>query len=162
MSWVADPTTAIKCELIAEVAQTFGGVRLRVTGASMLPSIWPGDRLIVQRKPPNQIQPGQVILYRRNSGVVAHRVIARRGDQFVTHGDCMEHPDAPVHASEIVGEVVSVEREERRVAPEWTLWKQACAWALRRSDFAVRALLHWHCQSRRTVPLRTAPDFATL
>jgi len=128
----------------------------------MLPSIWPGDRLIVQRKPSKQIQPGQIILYKRNGGVVAHRVIARRGNEFVTRGDCMDHDDAPVHASEIVGEVVAIERGERRVAPEWTLWRQACAWALRRSDFAARALLSLHNRKRLKGPLRPAKDFATL
>ena len=43
--------TALQCELVADVARAFGEVRLRVTGASMLPAIWPGDILVtVQRQ----------------------------------------------------------------------------------------------------------------
>jgi hypothetical protein len=33
------------CELAAEVIRSFGRVRLRATGTSMLPAIWPGDVL---------------------------------------------------------------------------------------------------------------------
>ena len=57
---------AAGCELVAEVARTHGEVQLQVLGGSMLPSIWPGDRLIAQRRNPNQIQRGKIILYQRD------------------------------------------------------------------------------------------------
>ena len=41
-----------KHDLAAEVLRQFGEVRLKVTGASMLPSVWPGDVLTVRRRSP--------------------------------------------------------------------------------------------------------------
>ena len=41
---------ALGCELVAEVVRSFGEVRLKVTGGSMLPAIWPGDVITVRRR----------------------------------------------------------------------------------------------------------------
>ncbi|MFZ0038364.1 MAG: signal peptidase I [Candidatus Acidiferrales bacterium] len=131
------------CELVAEVAQTQGEVQLQVLGGSMLPSIWPGDRLIVQRRNPNQIQPGKIVLYKREGGLVAHRVVARDGESLLTRGDSVSKADAPVQAEEIVGEIVAIIRRGQRVALELTLGRRMVAWVLRRSNFSTRALLHF-------------------
>ena len=45
MDMVADTRNAVKCELAFEVAQSFGAIQLEVTGGSMLPAVWPGDRI---------------------------------------------------------------------------------------------------------------------
>ena len=39
-------------DLDAQVIRQFGELRLKVTGASMLPSVWPGDVLTVRRRSP--------------------------------------------------------------------------------------------------------------
>jgi signal peptidase I len=134
---------AAGCELVAEVARSHGEVQLQVLGGSMLPSIWPGDRLIVQRRNPNQIQPGKIILYKREGGLVAHRVVARHGESLLTRGDSLLNADAPVPAEEIVGEIVAIIRRGRRVALELTLGRRMVAWVLRRSNFSTRVLLHF-------------------
>jgi signal peptidase I len=139
----ADLGIAAGCELVAEVAQTQGEVQLQVLGGSMLPSIWPGDRLIVQRRNPNQIQPGKIVLYKREGGLVAHRVVARDGESLLTRGDSVSKADAPVQAEEIVGEIVAIIRRGQRVALELTLGRRMVAWVLRRSNFSTRALLHF-------------------
>jgi len=140
---VAYTLNAVKCELALDVAQTFGEVRLQVTGGSMLPAVWPGDRLIVQRRNPNKIQPGQIILYSRNGGLVAHRVVSRDGDRLLTRGDSLPQADPPVPTNEVAGEIVSIVRRGRRVGPELTLGRRMVSWLLRRSDFSVRVLLHF-------------------
>lgn len=128
----------------------------------MLPTIRPGDCLIVKSRDPQEIQPGQIILYTRERGLVAHRVVSRSGDDWMTRGDCMRSADAPVHSKDIVGGVVGIVREGRQITPEWTRFGRAAAWFLRRSDVSVRVILHWHRRSRRKGPLRPAADFATL
>src|ERR1043166_8467099 len=55
----------LKSKLAVEVARRFGEVRLRVTGASMLPSVWPGDILTVRRVSFSELRPGQIILCSR-------------------------------------------------------------------------------------------------
>jgi signal peptidase I len=140
---IADTRNAVKCELALDVAQTFGEVRLEVTGGSMLPAVWPGDRLIVQRRNPNKIQPGQIILYSRDGGLVAHRVLSRDGDRLVTRGDSLPQADLPVPPNKIAGEIVSIVRRGRCIAPELTLGRRIVSWLLRRSDFSVRVLLHF-------------------
>jgi signal peptidase len=140
---VAYTLNAVKCELAFEVAQSFGAIQLEVTGGSMLPAVWPGDRLIVQRLDPDKIQPGQIILYSRHGGLVAHRVVSRDGDRLVTRGDSLPQTDPPVPTNEIAGEIVSIVRRGRRVCPELTLGRRMVSWLLRRSDFSVRVLLHF-------------------
>jgi hypothetical protein len=42
-------TVTLMCELVAEVLRSFGTIRFAATGWSMLPSLWPGDTLMVER-----------------------------------------------------------------------------------------------------------------
>ncbi len=66
------------CELAAEVIRSSGKLRLRATGASMLPSIWPGDVLTVSSEAVAETQPGDIILFEREGRLIAHRVVEVR------------------------------------------------------------------------------------
>ena len=139
--------TAVKCELAAEVARTHGEVRVEVTGSSMLPAVRPGDRLVVRRREFSEVQAGQIVLYSRDSALVAHRVVKRvgrpDGDQLVTRGDSLLQDDSPVQESEVLGVVVSIERGGgRQVRPELTMRRRAAAWVLARWGFATRVMVH--------------------
>ena len=57
---------AAKRDLAAEVIRQFGEVRLRVNGASMLPSVWSGDVLTVRRRSAAELLPGRIVLCYRN------------------------------------------------------------------------------------------------
>jgi hypothetical protein len=52
---------------------------IEATGASMDPLIPAGSRLLVEFGRAPQ-RPGEVIVFRRDSAVIAHRFVARRGD----------------------------------------------------------------------------------
>ena len=132
---------ALQCELAADVARAFGKVRLRVTGASMLPAVWPGDVLVVERQDSARLQPGQIVLCLREGELMAHRMIRRTGDCLVTSGDSLLHSDPPVRASEVVGQVTCILRNDRRISPEQTFWQRAASFILRRSDFITRMTL---------------------
>lgn len=134
---------AMQCELAAEVARGFGQINLQVTGRSMLPSLRPGDRVLVEGRHAKAILPGRIVLYVRNDDLVVHRLISRGIGGIVTRGDFVSHVDPVVQPDQIVGEVVAIERRGRRVAPDFTLGRRVGSWILRRWDFSVRVLLYF-------------------
>ena len=68
----------VGCELAAEVLRSSGELRLRVNGSSMLPAVWPGDLLLVSSREATEAQPGDIVLFKRKGGLVAHRVVEVR------------------------------------------------------------------------------------
>src|ERR1700722_4528691 len=86
-----------KCELVEEVLRLFGVVRLGVTGFSMLPSVWPGDTLIILRRSIEEVAVGDIVLYWRRARLVAHRVISAADSLGTSNvgvqGDALPAPD---------------------------------------------------------------------
>ncbi len=150
-----DLRTAAKCDLVAEVARTFGEVRLKVTGTSMLPAVWPGDILTVRRRRIAELGPGEIVLCSRNRQLVAHRIVGKCGAVLTTRGDSLAHNDPPVREEEVLGQVVSIVRDGvrdgRKLDPRPVLWRRAGAWILCRSDFSTRVLLRLSRLLRRPV-----------
>jgi signal peptidase len=116
-----DARHALGVELVAEVVRTFGGIRLRVTGTSMLPAVRPGDVLTIGRVRLEEISPGELVLARRSTRLFAHRVrgYARSHEPYLTtRGDRLPHDDPPVFRSDLVGKVTALERNGRQIAPD--------------------------------------------
>lgn len=134
------------CELAAEALRTFGSLRLRATGTSMLPAIWPSDVLSIKGHAATEALPGDIVLFRRDGKLIAHRVVERaireRQVQWVTRGDSVEGNDDPVSSNEFLGKITAIERGPWRRDPRPSLLNRAVAWVLRRSALAVRVLLH--------------------
>jgi hypothetical protein len=143
MTTTVDVRAEIKHELLAEVARSFGEVHFKATGDSMLPSVWPGDVLTVRRQSFSEFRPGQIVLYDRGQGLVAHRMVDRSGGQLITRGDSLRRNDVPVHEDQILGRVVSIARNGRPIGADFTRGRRIAAWLLRRSDLAGRVLLGW-------------------
>src|SRR5450631_1317539 len=99
-----DETHALKCELAGEVLRSSGKLRLRVTGWSMLPTVWPGDTLLIERVGREEVSEGDIVLFGRDRRLFAHRVVAKvdisENLQLTTQGDGMPRPDAPLVDSE--------------------------------------------------------------
>lgn len=82
-----------------------------VLSGSMDPAIQPGDAVIVDAVPPEQIEAGDVITFRRGGEVpTTHRVVEvvrmEGGLEFVTKGDANEDADTePVPARAVTGRV---------------------------------------------------------
>jgi signal peptidase I len=114
-------------------------VKFRAPGDSMYPTICDGDLITVEPIKPSDVSAGDIILYRREYGVVAHRVMrihklggensrcAPKGSrdrfssetlQFLLRGDAAIGDDDPIRASQILGKVVSIERNGRRLDPQ--------------------------------------------
>ena len=137
----SDAHEAVKRKLVADVARSFGQVRLKVTGSSMLPAVWPGDIVTVSRCNPSEISPGQIVLCFRDGELVAHRLTGKSVDGFITRGDSLCHYDRPFREDEILGEVVSIHRDGRQVDPSPAWWHGAGRFLLRRSQLSARVLL---------------------
>ncbi len=110
---------AVKSELLREVLRAFDEARLRVSGSSMLPSVRPGDVLVIRREIPPQILPGEVVVFARGERLFAHRVVRKScmagQPLLITRGDALPHEDAPLSSGELLGRVVRVERAPRQV-----------------------------------------------
>jgi signal peptidase I len=109
----------LACGLAGEVVRTFGGVRLRVFGTSMVPAILPGDLISVQRAVVTEISSGDIVLYAREGRMFAHRVVGcmdgPEGSLLIVRGDRLRHNDPPVSSTELLGKVISIERGDRQV-----------------------------------------------
>jgi hypothetical protein len=121
----------------------------------MLPTIWPGDTLVVERLCADQVKAGEVVLVGRNGRLCAHRVISREENSghplWITQGDAMPNPDPPVNESELLGRVNYVIRDGRCVAmrSKSSVAAKLTTKIVRRSFLAARALVYLH----RTIPI---------
>jgi signal peptidase I len=144
---IPDDAHAVKCELAAEVLRSSGALRLRVSGKSMLPAIWPGDTLLIERVESHTVSEGDIVLFGRDRRLVVHRV-ARRIETpaesgIVTRGDAMPEPDPAVPEGDLLGKVSIISRNGNLIAPRktprWT--ERAVAVLVRRSDIAARVVV---------------------
>jgi len=132
-------------QVCAELLREGHMVKFRAPGDSMYPTICNGDLITVKPIKPSNIFVGDIILYRHENGVVAHRVInieapIKKPSQnlnyssqpslaltqssvlssqrcFTLRGDAAVVFDDPVSADQILGKVTLVEREGRRIDP---------------------------------------------
>jgi hypothetical protein len=157
MSATKGNAAELGCELAGEVVRRFGRVRVRVTGTSMIPAVWPGDVLVVERRAAAEIERGEIAVAGREGRLVAHRVIragagADSSEDFsasnrvIMRGDSQRGADAPLDAREVLGAVVAVERGCSVVAPRRRLrfGERALAALARTSSVAAGVLVRLH------------------
>ena len=104
-------------------------IRFRAPGYSMYPTILNGDEITVEPMKPDAIKVGDIILYRYQENLIAHRVVQienkcdtqssvlRTQSYFTLRGDARPACDDPVEAKQILGKVVSIETNGRSVNP---------------------------------------------
>ncbi|MFZ0686860.1 MAG: S24/S26 family peptidase [Terriglobales bacterium] len=81
-------------------------LRLRVSGESMLPTLWPGDFVEIQSCSLEDLQPGEIVLALRDDRLFLHRLVASERDGFVLRGDSMPHPDPTYPREALLGRFV--------------------------------------------------------
>jgi hypothetical protein len=144
---LADAATA-KCELAAEVLRSFDTLRFSATGWSMLPTVWSGDTLVVERVSPDCFRVGDIALVGREGRLCAHRVVCLSegsGNRFwITRGDAMARPDRPVMEGELLGRVTELIRSGKSIAvsAKLGLIERLTAQIIRRSAFAARVFIY--------------------
>ena len=140
METLFDARDLSKNELAAEAIRSFGALRLRVTGSSMLPAVRPNDVLLIRHCRIEEVGPGDIVLYISQRRLFAHRVVSRSGAQLATQGDGMAEPDLPVTSHELLGKVIRVMRRGRTIRHDSkpTLAARMAAALFRRSAGAGR------------------------
>ena len=119
--------------------------RLDTVGFSMVPALWPGDR--VELVLPDVVSTGDVVAFVGEGGQrLAHRVVGRcsRSGDYLIAGDANRGPDAPVPRKAIIGVVVRV---RRRFFGRWHtvpqgLWRGRLPWRPARRSIRWVAF-HW-------------------
>lgn len=150
--------SALKCDLAGEVLRCSGSLRLGVTGWSMLPTIWPGDSLLIERAGWKDVGMGDVVLFGRDHRFFVHRVIAKSASAGVilTQGDGMRRPDQVVKSSELLGRVSFILRGGRRFEPRCSLhfYERIIAALVCRFYWPARILAELHVmgQQEQIVP----------
>jgi hypothetical protein len=69
---------------------------------------------------PSDVKLQDIILYQNNGTLVAHRLVRRGRTRrntafFVTRGDASGSCDSPVESQQVLGKVISVDRDGRRI-----------------------------------------------
>ena len=109
-------------DLGAELLSLGLGVRFRAPGTSMHPTIRHGDLITVEPVEPCNLKNGDIILYHLQNSFIAHRIVNIEdqngcGLSFILRGDASAGCDAPVKPEQVLGKVVSLERNHRRIDP---------------------------------------------
>jgi hypothetical protein len=152
-------THAVKCELASEVLRSSGKLRLSVTGWSMLPTIWPGDTLLIDRAEIDAVSEGDIVLCARGQRFAAHRVVKKNASTIMTRGDAMSQPDPLVSAHDLLGKVAFIMRNGTCIAPRKTLrWSErTVAKIIQRSHIAARVIVRVHQMLQRS-QVQNSPD----
>jgi signal peptidase I len=124
-------------DLSTELLRQGKSIRFRAPGRSMYPTIREGEAITVDPIEPSSINIGDIILYRQDTSVVAHRVVriiktelsppcsldAEHQSNDTRHAflfrcDTWGKEDLkPVTGAQILGKVIAVERNGRQVDP---------------------------------------------
>ncbi len=120
----------------------------------MLPAVWPGDVLVIERAQLAQLGAGDIVLFARDDRLFAHRLLQVCGDGtnlvLGSRGDALPHNDPPLPVSQVLGRVHAVLRNGRpvrRLRPSAA--QKVFAWALRHAGPAYFLLLRLHGWRRR-------------
>ena len=85
----------------------------------MVPSILPGDSVLVHRASLDEISEGEVVLFIQDGRLLVHRVVGRAGEPdnawLITRGDRERRNDPLVSSQKLLGRVVLIERGNREL-----------------------------------------------
>lgn len=90
-----------------------GPLRLRVRGRSMLPTLRPGDEVVVHPVTAEALEPGDWVVVRNAQGAFLHRYLGRRDGGVVTKGDSHRALDPLWPSDAVLGRVVEAQRDGR-------------------------------------------------
>ncbi len=100
---------------------------LSVSGASMLPFLYPGRDAVFLKAPSGEFKRGDILLYRRTNGrYILHRLQSIEGGGLYFAGDAQDVIEGPVLPEQVVGTVTKVRRRGRYIgkkSPVWLFYK---------------------------------------
>ena len=140
----------VRLDLAAEVLRRFGEIRFIARGSSMIPSIFPGDLLIVRSQRIADSCHGQIVLCLREGRFWAHRLMRkwREGSRFVlaTRGDALSQEDPALDEGQMLGRVTSIVRygQPMDLGEMETLSARVLRWSVRHSSTIAKTILRQH------------------
>ena len=154
---------ALKQELLLQVLRDYGRLRIRALGTSMLPTLWPGDVLGIERIDGGEVCGGDVVLFERCGQLFAHRVVAAWGfgqrRMVRTQGDSVSHTDRPFRASEVLGRVEVVDRAGHQIPlGRPGAFSLAASWLFCQPGLLGRVSLALHSRYRRLAAWKPTDD----
>jgi hypothetical protein len=97
---------SVAIDLVLQGLAAVGAVALPVSGGSMMPTLRPGERVVLRPFDPATIAAQDVVAFRTPDDVlVLHRVHIVAADHLVTAGDAKQLFDPPVPMSDVIGVV---------------------------------------------------------
>lgn len=99
-------------------------LRLTVISNSMWPLLRTGDKIRVQPTEPSAIRVDEVVVVRRGTDLITHRLIAVDGEQWLTCGDNAVLIDAAVSPAACLGRVIAIEGGDQPIDLTQTRWAQ--------------------------------------
>jgi hypothetical protein len=141
-------SAAPRYDLARELLREFGSLRFPAHGWSMIPTIWPGETVMVEAVETPQLEVGEIVLTESQGALRAHRLVAKPdtsdNQTWITKGDTMPVNDSPVFEKEILGRVSHVVREGKCIAVprQRSKLNLLAAQIMRRSFPVARALLY--------------------
>lgn len=118
---------------IGRVVADRDGVTFRAQGTCMYPTVGSGDVLRIQSRPAANVEVGDIAVCRAPDYLFAHRVIAK-GEQdgrayIVTRPDrARAGSDAPTFDENLLGVVITIERNGKRVPVQPTAYPWLMRW----------------------------------
>ena len=97
---------------IEQLLKDGSAIRLKPQGYSMYPLFHPGrDEAVIEAYPIHLLRRGDIILYRREQGIlVLHRICRITSDGFYLVGDNQTEIEGPLRPDQIRGKLTSVVR----------------------------------------------------
>src|SRR5579864_7139215 len=99
-----------KVELVSSMLRTGGAVKIKALGTSMLPTIWPGDILVIESISHDQLVCGELLAVRVQNEIRVHRLLEKTAPDWITRGDSMPQNDPAISPNDVLGRVSEIRR----------------------------------------------------
>jgi hypothetical protein len=102
-----DLASGVRLELARVVVERGRQAKLAIRGVSMLPLLREPMTIVVEAlRHPARV--GDVLVFRAGDAYVAHRVLRRSGERYVTSGDAIPEVVEQVDSGDVLGRVIAV------------------------------------------------------
>lgn len=93
-------------------------IQIKPQGYSMYPMFIPGrDEAVLQRADPAKLKRGDVVLYRRDGGIlVLHRICKKKKNAFYMVGDNQREVEGPLREDQMKGVLTSFLRNGKHIS----------------------------------------------
>lgn len=113
---------------IEQILESGQALRIKPQGYSMYPVIVPGrDEVIVQKTDTAALKRGDVLLYRRDQGIlVIHRLYKKDKNGYYMVGDNQTEVEGPLRPDQIKGKMTVLIRKGREIDVNSLFYRMLC------------------------------------